>query len=93
MPEENDRSLRVFNSIIQIDNLTDQQQWLCQQLWLCETFDEIIELRDSIDRDMHHDLMLMILLIKLADLDNSVVDESDCIDAQVEIMNLMRQDQ
>jgi hypothetical protein len=93
MPEENDRSLRVFNSIIQIDHLTDQQQWLCQQLWLCETFDEIIELRDAIDRDMHHDLMLMILLIKLADLDNSVVDESDCIDAQVEIMNLMRQDQ
>ena len=91
MPEKNDRSSRVFNSIIQITNLTDQQQWLCQQLWLCETFDEIIDLRDSIDRDMHHDLMLMILLIKLADIDNSVIDESDCIDAQVEIMNLMRE--
>lgn len=93
MSEESDRSIRslqVFNTIIQIENLTDQQCWLCQQLWLCESFDDIIELRDSIDRDMHHDLMLMILMIKLADLDNSVVDESDCVDAQVEIMNLMR---
>jgi len=79
-----------MNSIIEIDRLTSQQKWLCQQLWLCETFDEIIELRDSVDSDMHLDLVLMIKLIQLADIDNSVIDESDCIDAQVEIMNFMK---
>jgi len=79
-----------MNSIIEIENLTAQQKWLCQQLWLCETFDEVLELRDAIDADMHRDLVLMIMMIQLADVDNSVVDESDCIEAQVEIMNFMR---
>jgi len=79
-----------MNSIIEIDQLTSQQKWLCQQLWLCETFDEVIELRDSIDSDMHLDLVLMVKLIQLADIDNSVVDESDCIDAQIEIMNFTK---
>lgn len=79
-----------MNSIIEIENLTAQQKWLCQQLWLCETFDEVLELRDAIDADMHRDLVLMVMMIQLADVDNSVVDESDCIEAQVEIMNFMR---
>lgn len=79
-----------MNSIIEIENLTDQQKWLCQQLWLCESFDEVIELRDAIDPDLHSDLILMVILIQMADIDNSVIDESDCVEAQVEIMNIMK---
>ena len=79
-----------LNSVIEIDHLNDQQKWLAQQLWLCDTFEDVIELKDAIDPSMHHDMILMMILIQMADIDNTVVDERDCVEAQVEIMNLMR---
>ena len=68
-------------SIISLFGLTDQQKWLAQQLWICESLDEIAELRDSVEPDMHHDLYLIMELIFLDDMDSHIIDEADCPDS------------
>lgn len=81
-----------MNSIINIDSLTEQQAWICQQLWLCESLQDVVDFKYAMPEDMQLDINLMIQLIFLADIDNSVIDESDCLEAQIEIMNFMRSD-
>ena len=66
--------------IISIEGLTDQQAWLAQQLWLCESLDEIADLKDSVDEDMIHDLHLVMELIFTAHIDQYVETEEDCSD-------------
>lgn len=70
-----------MRSIINLNGLNEQQKWLARQLWLCESLEEIAELRDSLDEDMYHDIHLVMELIFLADMDNFVIDEKDCKDA------------
>lgn len=70
-----------MKSIISLDGLSKQQQWLAQQLWTCESLDEVADLRDSLDDDMYDDFYLVMELIFLADIDNFVIDENDCVDA------------
>jgi len=70
-----------MKSIISLNGLNEQQRWLAQQLWLCESLDEVADLRDSLDEDMYHDIHLVMELIFLADMDNFVIDEKDCKDA------------
>ena len=64
--------------IISLYGLTDQQAWLAQQLWTCDTLDEIADLKDSIQDDMHDDLYLVMELIYMAHVDNYVETEEDC---------------
>jgi len=70
-----------MRSIISLNGLNEQQRWLAHQLWLCESLDEVADLRDSLDEDMYHDIHLVMELIFLADMDNFVIDEKDCKDA------------
>jgi len=67
-----------MSTIINLFGLNEQQRWLAQQLWLCQTLDEVRDLRDAVDEDLHHDLILIMELIYLGDVDNLVVSESDC---------------
>jgi hypothetical protein len=78
-------------SIINLFGLSEQQRWLAQQLWICDSLDEVADLRDSLDESMWHDMYLVMELIFLADLDNVVISESDCPDA-VDIMEKLRYD-
>jgi len=73
-----------MNSIISLFGLNSQQKWLAQQLWTCDTLDEVAELRDSLDEDLWHDLFVVMELIFLADIDNIVNTEEDC-----EVANLI----
>jgi len=78
-----------MSTIINLFGLNEQQRWLAQQLWLCQTLDEVRDLRDAVDEDLHHDLILIMELIYLGDVDNLVVSESDCPDV-VDIMEKIR---
>jgi len=78
-----------MNSIINLNGLNEQQQWLAQQLWICDTLDEVADLRDSLDESMWKDLFLVMELIFLSDMDNVVITESDCPDA-VDMMEKIR---
>jgi len=78
-------------AIINLHGLTEQQRWLAQQLWICDSLDEVAQFRDSIDEDMWHDMYLVMELIFLADVDSCVQTESDCPDA-VDIMEMLRHD-
>jgi len=78
-------------SVISLFGLNSQQKWLAQQLWTCDTLDEVAELRDSLDEDHWHDLFLVMELIWLADVDTAVYYESDCLDA-IDIMEKLRYD-
>jgi len=78
-----------MNSIISLFGLNQRQKWLAQQLSLCETLDEIAELRDSIDEDMWHDMFVIMELIFLADFDNVVDSKEDCAEA-IEILERIR---
>lgn len=78
-------------AIINLQGLTEQQRWLAQQLWTCDSLDEVAELRDSLNEEMWHDMYLVMELIFLADVDSYVVDESDCPDA-FDIMEKLRYD-
>jgi hypothetical protein len=78
-----------MNSIINLNGLSERQQWLAQQLWICDTLDEVADLRDSLDESMWHDLFLVMELIFLADVDSVVQTESDCPDA-IDIMEKIR---
>jgi len=78
-------------SVISLFGLNDKQKWLAQQLWTCDTLDEVAELRDSLDEDHWHDLFLVMELIWLADVDTAVYYESDCADA-IDIMEKLRYD-
>ena len=78
-----------MNSTISLFGLNQRQRWLAQQLWICETLDEVAELRDSIDEEMWHDLFVVMELIFLADMDSMVTDEKDCKDA-IEIIERIR---
>ena len=78
-----------MNSIINLNGLNEQQQWLAQQLWICDTLDEVPDLRDSLDESMWKDLFLVMELIFLSDMDNVVITESDCPDA-VDMMEKIR---
>ena len=74
-----------MSTIINLFGLNEQQRWLAQQLWLCQTLDEVRDLRDAVDENLHHDLILIMELIYLGDVDNLVISESDCPDV-VDIM-------
>jgi len=78
-----------MNSTISLFGLNQRQRWLAQQLWLCETLDEVAELRDSIDEDMWQDLFVIMELIFLADMDSMIDNEEDCKDA-IKIMKRIR---
>ena len=78
-----------MSTIINLFGLNEQQRWLAQQLWLCQTLDEVRDLRDAVDEDLHHDLILIMELIYLGDVDNLVISESDCPDV-VDIMEKIR---
>lgn len=69
-----------MNSIISLHGLNSQQRWMAQQLWTCDTLDEVADFRDSIDENMWHDMYLVMELIFLADVDSYVIDEIDCKD-------------
>lgn len=76
-------------AIISLHGMNDQQRWLAEQLWICDSLDEIAELRDSVDETMHHDLYLVMELIFLADMDSCINTEDDSIDA-IDIMEKIR---
>ena len=78
-----------MSTIINLFGLNEQQRWLAQQLWLCQTLDEVRDLRDAVDENLHHDLILIMELIYLGDVDNLVISESDCPDV-VDIMEKIR---
>ena len=78
-----------MSTIINLFGLNEQQRWLAQQLWLCQTLDEVRDLRDAVDEDLHHDIILIMELIYLGDVDNLVISESDCPDV-VDIMEKIR---
>ena len=78
-------------SVISLFGLNDKQKWLAQQLWTCDTLDEVAELRDSLDEYHWHDLFLVMELIWLADVDSMIYYESDCEDA-IDIMEKLRYD-
>jgi hypothetical protein len=80
-----------MSSVINLFGLNNRQRWLAQQLWTCDTLDEVAELRDSLDERHWHDLFLVMELIWLADVDNMVFYESDCPDA-FDIMEMLRDD-
>jgi hypothetical protein len=79
-----------MNSIISIEHLTEQQQWIASQLWTCDNMHEVIELREALAPEMLHDFVLMVELIILGDMDTSIQTEEDCRDAQIEIMNFTK---
>ena len=78
-----------MSTIINLFGLNEQQRWLAQQLWLCQTLDEVRDLRDAVDEDLHHDIILIMELIYLGDVDNLVISESDCPDV-VDIMEKIK---
>jgi hypothetical protein len=78
-----------MNSIISLFGLNQRQKWLAQQLWICETLDEVADLRDSIDEDMWQDLFVVMELIFLADVDSVVDSKEDCAEA-IEILERIR---
>ena len=78
-----------MSTIINLFGLNEQQRWLAQQLWLCQTLDEVRDLRDAVDENLHHDLILIMELIYLGDVDNLVISESDCPDV-VDIMEKIK---
>ena len=80
-----------MSSVISLFGLNERQKWLAQQLWTCDSLDEVAELRDSLDESHWHDLFLVMELIWLADVDSTVYYESDCPDA-VDIMEMLRDD-
>jgi len=80
-----------MSSVISLFGLNERQRWLAQQLWTCDSLDEVAELRDSLDESHWHDLFLVMELIWLADVDSTVYYESDCPDA-VDIMEMLRDD-
>jgi len=68
--------------IISLYGLSDQQAWLAQQLWTCDSLDEIADLRDSIQDDMLPDLYLVMECIYMAHVDQYVETEEDCTTAK-----------
>jgi len=78
-----------MSSVISLFGLNERQKWLAQQLWTCDSLDEVAELRDSLDESHWHDLFLVMELIWLADVDSMVYYESDCPDA-VDIMESLK---
>jgi hypothetical protein len=78
-------------SVISLFGLNEEQKWLAQQLWSCDSLDEVADLRDSLDEAHWHDLFLVMELIWLADVDSAVFAESDCADA-IDIMEKLRYD-
>jgi len=78
-------------SVISLFGLNEEQKWLAQQLWSCDSLDEVADLRDSLDESLWHDLFLVMELIWLADVDSAVFTESDCADA-IDIMEKLRYD-
>lgn len=78
-----------MSNIITLFGMNESQKWLAEQAWLCETFEEVSELMDAIDENMHQDLYLVMELIFLADVDNAVITQDDCIDA-VDIMRKIK---
>lgn len=79
-----------MNSILSIEKLTEQQRWIASQLWTCDDMHEVLEFRETLEADMLHDFVLMVEMIMLADMDAAIIDEKDCREAQVEIMNITR---
>jgi len=80
-----------MSSVISLFGLNNRQKWLAQQLWTCDSLDEVADLRDSLDESHWHDLFLVMELIWLADVDNAVYYESDCLDAS-DIMEIIKDD-
>jgi len=78
-----------MNTVISLFGLNEQQRWLAQQLWICDSLDDIADLRDSIDESMWRDMYTVMELIFIADMDNVVIDEDDCPDA-IDIMRRIR---
>jgi hypothetical protein len=78
-------------SVISLFGLNEKQKWIAQQLWCCDTLDEVADLRDSLDEAHWHDLFLVMELIWMSDVDNAVYYESDCADA-IDIMEKLRYD-
>lgn len=79
-----------MNSILSIEKLTEQQRWIASQLWICDNVHEVLEFRETLEFDMLHDFVLMVEMIMLADMDAIIIDEKDCREAQIEIMNATR---
>lgn len=63
---------------IDIQHVTDEQIEILEQLWVCDTEDDVNELRLAMDPDQWHILDLLIEAIALAVLDQEIQTEVDC---------------
>lgn len=63
---------------IDIQHVTDEQIEILEQLWVCDTEDDVNELRLAMDPDQWHTLDLLIEAVALAVLDQEIQTEVDC---------------
>lgn len=68
--------------MIDIQFVTNEQAEILDQIWACETEDDILELREAMDPGQWQTLDLLIEAIALAMLDDKVHSEVDCTEAR-----------
>lgn len=73
--------------MIDIQGVTREQAEILDQLWACETEDDVHELRLAMDPDQWHTLDLLVEAIALGVLDEEVQSEVDCAQVRTILSN------
>lgn len=64
--------------MIDIHGVTNEQAEILDQLWVCETEEDVYELRMAMDPEQWHTLDLLIEAVALGLLDHEIQTEVDC---------------
>jgi len=73
--------------MINIQGVTQEQADILDQIWVCETEEDVLELREAMDPSQWHMLDILIEAIALGMIDDTVETEVDCAQAR-EILSI-----
>ena len=68
--------------MINIQGVTQEQSEILDQIWACETEEDVLELREAMDPSQWHTLDILIEAIALGMIDDTVETEVDCAEAR-----------
>jgi hypothetical protein len=71
-----------------IQCVTKQQQELLNEIWACDSEDDINELLEAVEPEYRQEVLLLAECVFLAHLDDLVLSETDCAEARAEITAL-----
>jgi len=73
---------------MEIQGVNQRQQELLNEIWACDSEDDINELVEAVEPEYRQEVLLLAECVFLAHLDDLVLSETDCAEARSELAAL-----